>query len=127
MALNILEVVGALAVVIIVSFMVPVLIRLRRTAGEVSYIMHDTRPQTISLLKKAQVTLDGVNSELDNIDEITQETQVLIGRIGEASEAIESALKSPMTKAGLITAGVATSGLAVSRRLKKTGKKSGKG
>ena len=126
MALKILEVVGALAVVIIVLYMVPVLVRLRRTAGEVSYMIHDTRPQTISLLKKAQVTLDGVNSELDSIDEITQETRVLIGKVGEASEAIESAIKAPMTKAGLITAGVATSGIAVSRRLKKTGKKSGK-
>ena len=125
--LKILQVVGALAVVIIVLFLVPVLIRLRRTIGEVGFIINDTRPQTISLIKKAQVTLDRVNRELENIEEITEETHVLIGKAGEASEAIERAITSPMTKAGLITAGIATSGFAVSRRLAKTKKKSGKG
>jgi uncharacterized protein YoxC len=128
MALTILEIIGAVAVVIIVLFMIPVLIHLRRTVGEVSYMINDSRPQAISLLKKAQGTLDGVNRELENVDEITEETLVLIGMVQEASEAIEQAIKSPMTKAGLITAGVATSGVAVSRQLtrskkKKSGKK----
>jgi uncharacterized protein YoxC len=128
MTLKILQVVGALAVVIIVLFLIPVLIRLRRTLDEVGYIINDSRPQTINLLKKAQVTLDGVNRELENIEEITEETQVLVGKVGEASEAVEHAIKSPMTKAGLITAGVATTGVAVSRRMaKKKKKKPGKG
>jgi uncharacterized protein YoxC len=125
MALKILQVVGAVAVAIIVLFLVPVLLRLRRTLDEVGQVIVDTRPQTISLLKKAQVTLDGVNRELENIEEITEETQVLVGKVGEASEAVERAIKSPMTKAGLITAGVATTGVAVGRRLSR--KKSGKG
>jgi uncharacterized protein YoxC len=126
MALTILEIVGAIAVVIIVLFMIPVLIHLRRTVGEAGYVINDTRPQAISLLKKAQGTLDGVNRELENVDEITTETMVLIGKVQEASEAIEQAITSPMTKAGLITAGIATSGIAVSRQLTKTKKKSGK-
>ena len=126
MTLKILQIVGAVAVVIIVLFLIPVLIRLRRTLDEVGYIVNDSRPQTINLLKKAQVTLDGVNRELENIEEITEETQLLVGKVGEASEAVERAIKSPMTKVGLITAGVATTGVAVSRRMAKK-KKSGKG
>jgi uncharacterized protein YoxC len=126
MTLKILQIVGAVAVVIIVLFLIPVLIRLRRTLDEVGYIINDSRPQTINLLKKAQVTLDGVNRELENIEEITEETQLLVGKVGEASEAVERAIKSPMTKAGLITAGVATTGVAVSRRMAKK-KKPGKG
>ena len=127
MTLKILQIVGAVAVVIIVLFLIPVLIRLRRTLDEVGYIVNDSRPQTINLLKKAQVTLDGVNRELENIEEITEETQLLVGKVGEASEAVERAIKSPMTKAGLITAGVATTGVAVSRRMAKKKKKPGKG
>jgi len=124
MTLKILQIVGALAVVIIVLFLIPILIRLRRTLDEVGYIINDSRPQTINLLKKAQVTLDGVNRELENIEEITEETQLLVGKVGEASEAVERAIKSPMTKAGLITAGVATTGVAVSRRMAKKKKPS---
>ena len=127
MTLKILQIVGAVAVVIIVLFLIPVLIRLRRTLDEVGYIVNDSRPQTINLLKKAQVTLDGVNRELENIEEITEETQLLVGKVGEASEAVERAIKSPMTKVGLITAGVATTGVAVSRRMAKKKKKPGKG
>jgi uncharacterized protein YoxC len=128
MTLKILQIVGAVAVVIIVLFLIPVLIRLRGTLDEVGYIINDSRPQTINLLKKAQVTLDGVNRELENIEEITEETQLLVGKVGEASEAVERAIKSPMTKVGLITAGVATTGVAVSRRMaKKKKKKPGKG
>ena len=124
MTLKILQIVGAVAVVIIVLFLIPVLIRLRGTLDEVGYIINDSRPQTINLLKKAQVTLDGVNRELENIEEITEETQLLVGKVGEASEAVERAIKSPMTKAGLITAGVATTGVAVSRRMAKRKKPS---
>ena len=124
MTLKILQMVGAVAVVIIVLFLIPILIRLRRTLDEVGYIISDSRPQTINLLKKAQVTLDGVNRELENIEEITEETQLLVGKVGEASEAVERAIKSQMTKAGLITAGVATTGVAVSRRMAKKKKPS---
>ncbi|HEY5531801.1 MAG TPA: DUF948 domain-containing protein [Candidatus Anoxymicrobiaceae bacterium] len=119
MALKILQIVGTIAVVLIVLFMIPVLLRLRRTLDQVGQIVTDARPQTVTLLQKAQVTLDGVNRELDNIGEITEETQVLVGKVGEASEAVEKAMKSPMSKMGLITAGAVTTGFAVKRRLSK--------
>ncbi len=125
MALKVLQVVGAVAVVIIVLFLIPVLLRLRRTLDEVGGIVSEARPQTLNLLKKAQVTLDSVNEELDNIGEITEETQVLIDRVGDASEAVERAIKSPMSKMGFITAGAATTGFVVRKHLAK--KKPGKG
>jgi uncharacterized protein YoxC len=125
MALKVLQVVGAVAVVILVLFLVPVLLRLRKTLYEVGQIVSEARPQTVTLLQKAQVTLDSVNQELEDIGEITEETQVLVDKVGEASVAVERAIKSPMSKMGFITAGVATTGYVASRRLSK--KKSGKG
>ncbi len=125
MALKVLEIVGAIAVALIVLFMIPVLLRLRRTIDEVGQIVNDARPQTVGLLQKAQVTLDGVNRELENIEEITQDTQVLVDRVGEASVAFERAIKSPMSKAGFVAAGVATTTFAVRGRLTK--EKSDKG
>jgi uncharacterized protein YoxC len=125
MALNVLEIVGAIAVALIVLFMIPVLLRLRRTIDEVGQIITDARPQTVGLLQQAQVTLDGVNRELENIEEITQDTQVLVEKVGEASVAVERAIKSPMSKAGFVAAGVATTTFAVRRQL--TRKKPQKG
>ncbi|MHB8895753.1 MAG: DUF948 domain-containing protein [Candidatus Geothermincolia bacterium] len=117
MALKVLQVVGATAVVIIVFLLIPVLLRLRRTLDEVGMIVSETRPQTVTLLKKAQGTLDSVNRELVNIETITDDTTVLIGKVSDASDAVEKAIKSPMTKIGFVTAGAAAAGFAVRRRL----------
>jgi uncharacterized protein YoxC len=117
MALKVLQVVGATAVVIIVLLLIPVLLRLRRTLDEVGVIVSETRPQTVTLLRKAHDTLDGVNRELETIETITDDTSVLIAKVGEASNAVEKAIKSPMTKVGFVTAGAAAAGFAVKRRL----------
>ncbi|MCJ7653635.1 MAG: DUF948 domain-containing protein [Actinobacteria bacterium] len=119
MALKILQVVTAVAVVSFVLLLIPVLMRLHRTLDEVGHVVSETGPQATTLLKKAQVTLDGVNSELENIEEITMETGVLVERVGDASLAVERAIKSPLTKMGLITTGVTATGIAVKKRLSK--------
>jgi uncharacterized protein YoxC len=119
MALKILEVVGAVAAVMLVLFLIPVLLRLRRTLDEVGHIVAETGPQATTLLKKAQTTLDGVNRELENIEEITKDAEVLVERVGDASRAIEGAIKSPLTKIGLLTTGAAATGIAVKKRLSK--------
>jgi uncharacterized protein YoxC len=119
MALKILQVVAAVAVVSFVLLLIPVLMRLHRTLYEVGQVVSETGPQATTLLKKAQVTLDGVNSELENIEEITRETGVLVERVGDASLAVERAIKSPLTKMGLITTGVTATGIAVKKRLSK--------
>lgn len=119
MALKILQVVGAVAVLLLVIFLILVLLRLRRTLEEVNHIVSETRPQASMFLKKAQITLDGVNRELENIEAITKETEVLVERVGDASRAVEGAIKSPLTKVGLITTGAAATGIAVRKRLSK--------
>lgn len=117
MTLKVLQVVGAAAAVLVALFLIPVLLRLRRTLDEVGGIVAEARPQTVNLLQKAQVTLDSVNRELEEIGEITEDTQVLVDKVGEASVAVERAIKSPMSKAGFAAIGALTTGLAVKRRL----------
>lgn len=117
MALKILQVVGAAAVVIIVLLLIPVLIRLRRALNEVGLMVAETRPRTVTLLRSAQGTLDGVNRELENIEEITDETQVLVSKIGDASKAVERAVKSPLAKAGFVSTGIAAGFIGVKRSL----------
>ena len=117
MALKVLQVVAAAAAVILVIVLIPVLLRFRRTMEEVGLIVKETRPQAVTLLRKAQATLDGVNRELENVEEITRDTEILIERVGEASSAVERAVKSPLTRIGFITAGAAAAGAMVKRRL----------
>jgi|SRR5664280_2647695 len=117
MALKVLQVVGAAAVVVIVLLLIPVLLRLRRTIGDVGQMVAETRPQTVTLLKKAQLTLDGVNRELTNIETITEDTGVLVAKVSDASSAIERAIKSPASKIGFASAGAAAAAFAVKRRL----------
>lgn len=124
MALKVLQVVGAVAVVLLTLLLIPVLIRLRRTLDEAGRIVADSRPQTLQLLRKAQNTLDSVNDELTSIDGITTETKLFVSRVGEASEAVERAVKSPLTKAGLVSAGAAATFIGVKRSLSR--KASGK-
>jgi ABC-type transporter Mla subunit MlaD len=111
--------VGAAAVALTVIFLVPVLLKVRKTIGEVGGMVSDARPQTVTLLKRAQNALDDVNRELTAIEEITDETQELVRKLGEASTVVEGVVKSPMTKVGLITAGAAASGYVVRKRLGK--------
>ena len=117
MPLKVLQVVGAAAVVIIVLLLIPVLFRLRRTIGDAGQMVAEARPQTVTLLKKAKLTLDGVNRELANIETITEDTGVLVARVYDASAAVERAIKSPASKIGFATAGVAAAALTVKRRL----------
>lgn len=117
LALKVLQVVGAAAVVIVVLLLIPVLLRLRRTLEEVAFVVAETRPQAITLLRKAQLTLDGVNRELENVEIITGDTAVLIGKVSEASDAVEKAIKSPMAKLGFITTAVTALTFAVKRRM----------
>ncbi len=117
MALKVLQITGAAAVVVLMIFIIPVLIRLRKTADELAEIVSETRPYAVALLKKAQDTMDSVNSELDNIEKVTAETKVLVERMGQATEAIKKAANSPMAKAGFISTGAAAMTIAVRRRI----------
>jgi len=119
MSLKILQIVGAVAIVVFVLLLIPVLLRMRRTLDEVGHIVAETRPQASAFLTNAQVTLDGVNCELERIEEITKDAEVLVERVGDASRAVERAIKSPMTKVGLVATGAAATGMAVKRRLSK--------
>jgi len=119
MALKVLQIVSAAALVVIVILVIPVLLRLRRTIEEVGRIVSENEPQAINLIRKAQVTLDGVNRELANIEDVTRDTKVLIEKAGEASDAIDRAIKSPLTRIGLFASGATVTGIAVKRRLRK--------
>lgn len=102
---------------IVVLLLIPVILRMRRAVEDVGIMVAESGPQAVTLLKKAQTTLDGVNRELESIGAVTGETEHLVAKVSDASAAVEKAIKSPMSKAGLVVVGVTVTGLAVKRRL----------
>ncbi|MDD5447855.1 MAG: DUF948 domain-containing protein [Actinomycetota bacterium] len=119
MALKILQVTGAAALVVLVFVMIPVLLRLRKTLAEVGEIVGESKPSTLLLLRKAGMMLESVNEELAEVEKITKDTEVLVQRMGQASEAIEKVARSPITKTGLLISGISASGYALKRHLSK--------
>lgn len=119
MALKILQVAGAAALVVLVFTMVPVLLRLRKTLAEAGEIVGENKPSTSLLLRKAGGMLESVNEELAEVEKITKDTEVLVERIGQASEAIEKVIESPITKTALLVSGISASGYVLKRHFSK--------
>lgn len=116
MALKLLQITGAAAVVITMLFLIPVLIKLRDTFDQIGGIVDESSPQTISLLQKAQGAVDGLNRELGNVVEITDDTLAIISKLDTAATEVERAVKSPMAKTGFVAVGAVTTSLAVRKR-----------
>lgn len=88
------------------------LIRLALVLGRLTDILTDTRTQVIPLLTRLESTLDGVNSELARVDEITESVGTIVKTAASTTSAVHSAVATPLKKvAGLTSAiseGIAT-------------------
>ncbi|MBN1289875.1 MAG: DUF948 domain-containing protein [Actinobacteria bacterium] len=123
MALKVLQIICAVAVVVIVLLMIPVMLKLKRTLEEVGRMIVETRPGTMKAIKQAEATLDSVNEELENVEKVTSDASLLIGKMGEAADSLENTIKSPITKMGFISTGAAVTSIAVRKQLLKNKKK----
>lgn len=126
MALKVLQIICAIAVVLIVLLIIPVMLRLKRTLEEVGRMVNEVEPGAMKAIREAGMTLESVNEELDNIDKVAGEAMVIIDKLGEAADSIENTVKSPLARAGLISTGAAVTSLAVKKHLKKKAKKTSK-
>ena len=62
--------------------------------------------QAIPLLQKAGGTLDGVNANLGNVDEITKDVADITDKIDKMANSVEGAVTTPARKAAAFSAGV---------------------
>ena len=119
MALKVLEITATAALVIIVLFLIPIMLRLSKTLKHADKMMQETRPGAVTVLKKAGETVDTVNKQLETIEDITTDTEQLLGKAKASAAALEKALTSPMAKAGAAAAGATATGFAVKKRISK--------
>jgi uncharacterized protein YoxC len=72
----------------------------------VDKVLADVDEQGIPLLKKAGGTLDGVNANLGNVDQITKDVAGITERLDSMANAVEGAVSAPARKAAAFGAGV---------------------
>ena len=74
--------------------------------NRVDIVLDDVDKQAVPLMQKAGTTLDGVNANLGNVDEITKDVADITDKIDAMANAVEGAVSTPARKAASFSAGV---------------------
>jgi uncharacterized protein YoxC len=77
-----------------------------RTLERVDKVLDDVDTEAVPLMKKAGTTLDGVNANLGNVDQITKDVADITDKIDTMANAVEGAVSTPARKAAAFSAGV---------------------
>ena len=76
------------------------------TLQRVDVVLADVDREAVPLLQKAGTTLDGVNANLGNVDQITKDVADITDKIDGLATAVEGAVSTPARKAASFSAGV---------------------
>ena len=68
-------------------------------------VLADVDENGIPLMRQAGITLDGVNANLGNVDEITKDVAGITDKIDRMAGSMEGAVKAPARKAAAFSAG----------------------
>ena len=83
-----------------------VLFKAAKTLERLDKVLVDVDENGIPLMRKAGETLDGVNANLTNVDEITKDVAGITDKIDTMANAVEGAVSTPARKAAAFSAGV---------------------
>ncbi len=92
--------------VLVAIFLAYALFKAAKTLERLDKVLADVDENGIPLMQKAGETLDGVNANLDNVDEITKDVAGITDKIDTMANAVESAVSTPARKAAAFSAGV---------------------
>ena len=92
------------------------LIKAAKTLERVDKVLADVDREAMPLMQKAGVTLDGVNANLTNVDDITKDVADITDKIDSMANIVEGAVSKPARKAAAFTAGVQTAMSSFMRR-----------
>lgn len=74
------------------------LFRLASVLGRLNSILTDANKEVIPLLTRLEATLDGVNSELDKVDQITGSVAGIVKTAEQTTTAVQGAVAKPIRK-----------------------------
>ena len=92
--------------VLVAVFLAYMLFKAARALERVDKVLADVDENAIPLMQKAGGTLDGVNANLENVDEITKDVAGITDKIDKMATSVEGAVTTPARKAAAFSAGV---------------------
>ena len=94
-----------LLAVILVFFICVVLIRLARTLDSTNALITDVHTELTPLMAELRVTIDQINNELDNVDEIVQSVHDAGEKVTATASLVQKVISSPLIKVASFSAG----------------------
>jgi uncharacterized protein YoxC len=92
--------------VVVAIFLAYALFKAAKVLERVDKVLINVDENGIPLMKKAGTTLDGVNANLGNADEITKDVAGITDKIDRMAGTLEGAVTTPARKAAAFSAGV---------------------
>jgi len=106
--------------VVVAIFMAYALFKAAKALERLDKVLVDVDENGIPLMRQAGTTLDGVNANLGNVDEITKDVAGITDKIDRMAGSMEGAVRAPARKAAAFSAGV-QSAVSNFRKRDKTG------
>jgi uncharacterized protein YoxC len=82
------------------------LVKAAKALERVDKVLADVDQQAVPLMQKAGTSLDGVNANLGNVDQITKDVADITDKIDKMATSMEGAVSTPARKAAAFSAGV---------------------
>src|SRR5450759_845775 len=102
--------------VVVAIFMAYALFKAAKALERADKVLADVDENGIPLMQKAGATLDGVNANLGNVDEITNDEAAITDKLHKRAAAVEGADTTPARKAAAFSAGVKAAVSSVMKR-----------
>jgi hypothetical protein len=92
--------------VLVAIFLAYALFKAGKALERLDKVLADVDENGIPLMNKAGTTLDGVNANLGNVDEITKDVAGITDKLDKMAGSMETAVTTPARKAAAFSAGV---------------------
>ena len=92
--------------VVVAIFLAYMLFKAAKALERVDKVLVNVDENGIPLMQKAGTTLDGVNANLGNVDEITRDVAGFTDKLDKMASSVEGAVTTPARKAAAFGAGV---------------------
>ncbi len=113
----VLQVILTLGLLVLIGFVAYALIALQRTLRTFDELLSNINKDLPSVLSKLQITLDGVNSEMDRVEQIVSSFQEVSSSVQNTTGMVRRIVSTPFIK----LSGVASGASAAMSRLVRRG------
>ena len=110
-----LQLVAALAIVVVVAGLALVLNKAIGILTEIQLMLRDVRKETVPLLEEVRTTVTTVNVEIDRVDGIMASAETAAASVSNVAKLVSAATANPIIKALAFLTGASVSVKAVSK------------